>query len=234
MSILGERILASLGEDYLKLQLALDKVQRVAWIESLVAPTGWEVMCTFTFRWEASVDSARRCYERWIRKRLPQISWFYCIEPNPSREGCHVHALWADCLTVQRSAIWHELTGTKEHPGRWGYSRIEPVKSKADSSAYASKYLTKSDAWFDLKLQWHRLQTLHSSPFELERGQVQLSPDTRLPVPQHEFGFAADVFNLASDPPADPPITPTAGPACDPRQVTLWRDKGEGLWEVAS
>lgn len=156
-----DRILADAGEDYLKLQLALDKVQRVAWIESLVAPGGWEIMSTFTFRWEASVESARRCFTRWIRKRLPGVSYYYAIEGNPSRAGCHVHSLWADARGFRRKALWQESLQ------RWGYARIEPVRNKRDSSDYASKYLCKTDGWFDVHLQWHRKQKLHNSDFVL-------------------------------------------------------------------
>jgi len=157
----SERILAGRGDDYAKLQLHLDKLQRVAWIEDLVAPTGWEVMSTFTFRWEASVDSARRCFTRWIRKRLPGVSWYYAIEANPSREGCHVHSLWADASAFHRKSLWQEARK------KWGYARIEPVRSKRDSSSYASKYLSKTDGWYDVHLQWHRLQKLHEAGFEL-------------------------------------------------------------------
>jgi hypothetical protein len=161
------RVVMAVGEDSLQAQQSVDRLQRVDWIESLVAPDGWEVMATFTFRWEASLESARRCYERFIQQRLPRISYFYSIEPNPSRDGHHVHALWADCLTVNRKAIWQEVVGTSARPGRWGFARIEPVRSKADSSEYASKYLCKADAWYNVKLQWHRMQKLHRSEFKL-------------------------------------------------------------------
>lgn len=171
------RFLAEKGEEYLKLQLSLDKLQRVAWIESLVAPDGWEVMSTFTFRWEASVESARRCFTRWIRKRLPGVSWYYAIEANPSREGCHVHSLWADASGFRRKALWQEALK------RWGFARIEPVRSKRDSSDYASKYLTKTDGWFDVYLQWHRMQKLHHADFKLRSEAPRAAGSAVLPPP---------------------------------------------------
>lgn len=155
------RILADRGEDYRELQRSLDTLQRVQWIESLVAPDGWEVMSTFTFRWQASAASAQRCFTRWIRKRLPGVSYFYAIEANPSRDGNHVHSLWADASGVNRRVVWSEVFE------RWGRARIEPVRSKRDSSDYASKYLCKPNAWYDVHLQWHRMRKLHDADFQL-------------------------------------------------------------------
>lgn len=161
MTVGDERVLAPLGESGLKLQLALDKIQRVAWIENLVAPSGWDVMCTFTFRWEASIESARRCFERWVARDLPRVSYFYAIEPNPSRDGHHVHSLWADAKTVWRKGVWQDVFK------RWGRARIEPVRSKEHSTEYASKYLCKADAWYNVHLQWHRIQRLQDAKFRL-------------------------------------------------------------------
>lgn len=157
----AQRILVDRGEDYMKLQLSADKRQRVQWIESLVAPDGWDVMCTFTFRWSASAASAQRVFTRWINRKLPQLSYFYAIEPNPSHDGNHVHSLWSDARGVYRREVWADAFQ------RWGRARVEPVRSKRDSSDYASKYLCKPNAWYDIKLQWHRLQKLHDVNFKL-------------------------------------------------------------------
>jgi len=154
-----ERILAGDGsEPFWKLQLAIDKLERVGWIQGL-AP--WQVMATFTFRWEAGIYSAQRCFEKTMARRLPGVSYVEAIEKNPGRDGYHVHSLWADCATVYRKeewAHWH---------GKYGRAVIEPVRSPGDVSGYASKYLTKDDAWFNVKLQWHRMQALRNASFAL-------------------------------------------------------------------
>lgn len=216
---MNERILAGIGEDYLKLQLQLDKLQMVNWVHNL-AP--WEVISHLTFRWEVSLDAARRGYERFMRKALPHLSYFYAEEANPSRDGYHVHALWSDCKTLYRKEAW--ATWFK----RFGRARIEPVRDKGDVSSYCSKYVTKQGAWWNVSLQWHRSQALRGAPFHLERD-AQLAADTRLPVPQHEFPFAADTFNLASDPPA--PAAEAGAIAEDPRQASLWTLRSDGVWE---
>jgi hypothetical protein len=227
MKVPGERILADSGEGYRKLQLSLDKLQRVSWIESLVAPSGWEVMSTFTFRWEASIESCRRCFERWIVKRLPAVTYFYAVEGNPSgREGFHIHSLWADAETVYRKAIWQETFK------KWGRARVEPVRSKRDSSAYASKYLCKENAWWNVKLQWHRSQALRGEPFSLDCEALRPTP-LQIPVPPPEFGFAREVFNLTSERPAAGCSEPAAV-LDDSRQASLWNRREDGIWERSS
>jgi hypothetical protein len=160
-----ERVLAARGDEYRELQLALDKMQRVAWIQGL-AP--WQVMATFTFRWEAGIYSAQRCYEKTMARRLPGVSYVEAIERNPSRDGYHVHAVWADCTGVSRKGEWENWFK------RYGRARIEPVRSEHDVSGYASKYLCKDDSWFNVKLQWHRLQSIRGAHFTL--GAVGRAP----------------------------------------------------------
>ena len=64
------------------------------WVHGL-AP--WQVIAHMTFAWEASVWSAQRCYEKFMKRELWGVSYFYALEQNPSRDGYHVHALWCDC-----------------------------------------------------------------------------------------------------------------------------------------
>jgi hypothetical protein len=123
----------------------------VSWVDGL-AP--WRVIAHHTFAWEASIWSAQKSYERFMAKSCKGLSYFYAVEENPSRDGHHVHALWADCEGVQRSDIWSRWKSL------YGRNRIEPVRSLADVAAYCSKYVTKEGAWWNVKLVspdlWHR------------------------------------------------------------------------------
>jgi len=139
-------------------QAGVDKMQRVDWINHL-AP--WEITATFTFRWESSLDSTRRIFEKFMRRKFGRLSYYYAIEPNPNRYGNHVHSLWADASGVFRREAWAAWFQ------RYGRAKIEPVKSPQDSAQYASKYLCKADAWWNCKLQWHRLQGLNERDFRL-------------------------------------------------------------------
>jgi hypothetical protein len=220
-----ERILADRGEGYMKLQLALDKLQMVQFVHGLAA---WEVIAHLTFRWEVSLDSARRGYEKFMRKALPRISYFYAEEQNPSRDGYHVHALWADCKSIYRKDVWAAWFE------RFGRARIEPVRSKDDVSQYCSKYVTKQGAWWNTSLQWHRVQKLRGdSSFSLEREPCPgYAP---LAVPPLEFPFAAEVFNLACErasQASEPGVDQVSYE--DPHQVSLFRDRGDGIWERCS
>jgi hypothetical protein len=110
-----------------------------------------------------------------MRAHLPTVSHFYAIEPNPSRDGHHVHAIWTDPL-VKRSQCWSEWFT------KYGRARIEPIgwrpiKDRSSylitaegalagrslggecSSAllnvadYVAKYLMKDRSWWDVSLK---------------------------------------------------------------------------------
>ena len=196
-----ERILvAGKGAERMKLQLHLDKLALEDFVYEL-AP--WQVISHLTFRWEVGLDAGRRAYERFMARGFPELSYFYALEENPCRDGFHVHALWADAKTLYRKEAWAAWFK------RFGRARIEPVKDRGDVTSYCAKYVTKEvygRGWWNVKLQWHRVQAQRGEPFVLER-------DTRLPVPQHEFGFTKEVFNLAADP------QPGAGEGWSPARV---------------
>lgn len=121
-----------------------------AWVNGL-AP--WRVIAHHTFVWEASIWSAQKSYERFMAGSCRDVSYFYAIEQNPSRDGHHVHALWADCEAVQRSEIFSRWKAI------YGRNRIEPVRSVVDVASYCSKYVTKEGAWWNVKIVspdlWH-------------------------------------------------------------------------------
>jgi hypothetical protein len=119
------------------------KIQMACWVNNL-AP--WQIIAHHTFEWAASVWSARKSFERFMTKEVHDVSYFYAVEQNPSRDGHHVHALWSDCVGVQRSEIW------KRWFDRYGRNRIEPVRRVADVAAYCSKYVTKNCGWWDAKI----------------------------------------------------------------------------------
>jgi hypothetical protein len=119
------------------------KREMSAWVNGLA---NWRVIAHHTFVWEASIWSAQKSYEKFMKREVGDVSYFYAIEENPSRDGHHVHALWAECEAVQRSRVWERW---KE---RYGRNRIEPVRSIADVAGYCSKYVTKRGAWWNVKV----------------------------------------------------------------------------------
>jgi hypothetical protein len=139
-------------------QKSLDALQMAEWVGKL-AP--WQVISHLTFRWEASLDSGRRCYEKFMRRHLPHVSYFYALEENPGRDGFHVHALWSDAVGVFRKEAWASWFK------RYGRARIEPVRNQGDVTDYCAKYVTKERAWWNVKLQWHRVQALNGTPYAL-------------------------------------------------------------------
>jgi hypothetical protein len=129
------------------------KLEMSFWVSGLA---NWRVIAHHTFAWEASIWAAQKSYEKFMAREVRDVSYFYAIEENPSRDGHHVHALWADCEGVHRSRIWERW---KE---RYGRNRIEPVNSVNDVSDYCAKYVTKRGAWWDVKIVsaslFHRVQ----------------------------------------------------------------------------
>lgn len=153
-------------------QAKFDASQMASWVNWL-AP--WQVIAHLT--WRDHIDaagvphgigqwSAAKSFERFMKRELPHLSYFYAVEQNPSREGSHVHALWADAGAVYRKEAW---AAWFKHHGR---ARIEQVRNHADVSSYCAKHLvasytTKAPIWWNVKLQWHRVQAMHNRTFEL-------------------------------------------------------------------
>ena len=124
------------------------------WVDGLKP---WEVLAHMTFVWECSMDSAMKCFEKFMRRELPTCSYFYALEANPSRRGYHVHALFSDTMGVKRQAVWAKWFE------KYGRNRIEPIRSKSDVASYCSKYVTKEGAWWNVKILSDSLRKLTSA-----------------------------------------------------------------------
>src|SRR5208282_1463406 len=73
-------------EPDLRLKVAQMNVEMGDWVHGL-AP--WQVISHMTFAWEASIWSAQRCYEKFMRTEMRGVSYFYALEQNPGRDGYH-------------------------------------------------------------------------------------------------------------------------------------------------
>src|ERR1039457_30329 len=110
-------------EPEMRLKAAQLNIEMGDWVHSL---TPWQVISHMTFSWEASIESAQRCYEKFMRTEMRGVSYFYALEQNPARDGYHVHALWCDCLNRSCGEVWQFWLG------RWGGARMEPINSQDD------------------------------------------------------------------------------------------------------
>lgn len=134
-------------EPALRLKAAQLNVEMGDWVHSLAE---WQVISHLTFSWEASIWSAQRCYEKFMRTEMRGVSYFYALEQNPGRDGYHVHALWCDCKSKSRKIIWRNWFE------RYGRNRIEPVNNRDDVADYCAKYVCKEGAWWNVRLLSHR------------------------------------------------------------------------------
>jgi hypothetical protein len=113
------------------------------WVKQL---RPWQSFGTFTYSWESSFESTRRCFEKFMRIEAHGVSYFYAMEENPGRNGHHVHALLYSPVEARRKLLWESWFN------RYGRARIEAVKSSLDVSDYCAKYVCKERAWWNLKL----------------------------------------------------------------------------------
>lgn len=128
------------------------------WLHSL-AP--WELFFTGTFSWESTNQAAQRGFEKFMKKEMPGVTYFYVTEKNPSRPGYHIHALISGAETYLRKAIW------KKWYKRFGINKLEPVRSRAKVEKYTTKhcanYLTKGYGWYNFKINdselWHKAKS---------------------------------------------------------------------------
>jgi len=153
------------------MQKQVDLMQMADWV-NMLAP--WEVFATGTFRdrvrhqgtfnerrYGKSLYGADKAWRRTLSTDLNKCSCFYALEPNPSRDGYHVHALLADCGEVWFKDVWQSWF---ERHGRF---HSEPVLRYDDVSRYLSKYVLKKLSWWNVKLMPHRFHALHQKPLNL-------------------------------------------------------------------
>lgn len=186
LDMMMDRLLLSGDQD----QRKIDAEQMADWVNWL-AP--WQFIADLTWKdWiddkgvphGITVEGARKCFEKFMRRELPRVSYFYAVEPNPSRDGSHVHALWCDLGSV---LTWRTKSGEllraavgPDGPvdpwsswfGRFGRAKITRVRNHQDVTNYcakhlASSYVTKGAVWWNVKLQWHRIQAMNNSDFKL-------------------------------------------------------------------
>jgi hypothetical protein len=102
----------------------------------------WQVFATLTFSWEVSQDSARRLFERFMRRHHHHVRYFYALEKNPSRAGYHVHGvMWRKEIPFLKDwwKLWFE---------KFGRCRYEFIETREDVVNYVSKYVSKDAAWW--------------------------------------------------------------------------------------
>lgn len=121
----------------------VEKMAMQQWVANLAR---WELAFTGTFRWESSLDSSRRCFERFMKRECSDVSYFYALEQNPSRDGWHCHSLFASTAGLYRKGVWAQWFS------RFGRNRLEPIRHRIEAENYVAKYVTKECAWWNVRL----------------------------------------------------------------------------------
>ena len=96
--------------------------------------------------------NAKKYFERYMTRTLKDVSWFYAVEPNPGRQGHHLHALM--CPPTGGKISHKELGLTWWE--RYGWNKVQDIRSKKDISGYCTKhivrYLNKGAGWYNIQI----------------------------------------------------------------------------------
>lgn len=110
----------------------------------------WQVFFTGTFKGEFTESQTQRAFEKFMQRNYSEITYFYVIEHNPSREGHHVHA-----VMYSGEPIWRDSLNSAWF-SRFGFAKVEKINSRSDVERYCSKhvnnYLTKGGGWWNYKV----------------------------------------------------------------------------------
>lgn len=147
-------------------KLTYEQKEMINWMDSLCP---WETFFTGTTTWKSSAECLKRCYEGFMKKHYPAISYAYCLEPFKTRgwvtngmfnPAFHMHAMF----DAGHDISWKEFWATWFK--KYGRCKTEPIRHKADVQSYVTKYLMKSqddktnigrnEIWWDVKLSKYR------------------------------------------------------------------------------
>ena len=96
--------------------------------------------------------AAKKRFEKYMRKKMPDFSWFYVVEPNKNRAGHHLHALLIPPTSKGVEVAVHGTAWAMSN----GYNTLEPIRSHSDLVRYCTKhicfYLTKSAGWYNIEI----------------------------------------------------------------------------------
>ena len=100
--------------------------------------------------------AATRATKSFIKKYMPEYSYFFVNEKNPGRDGHHVHALLippgqldgrSHIPVSSLAPIWWQ---------KYGWNRFERIKSPDAITSYCTKhvceYLNKGVGWYEIEI----------------------------------------------------------------------------------
>lgn len=108
----------------------------------------WDWWATFTFRYPCMPYSAKKSFIRNFREQ--GIDYFYASEWCGDYHGVHIHALMGNCEGMRR------LTAMDKWFKRYGIARIYAYDKRLKARYYVCKYIVKSVADWDIKINSQR------------------------------------------------------------------------------
>lgn len=128
------------GQELCQVNFSDYREQVAEWLNGF----NWDWWATFTFRYECSPYSAKKSF---VRSFDPAgIDYFYASEWCKGHYGVHVHALMGNCYGIRR------LTTMDKWFKRYGIARIYPYDQRLGARYYVCKYILKSVADWDMRI----------------------------------------------------------------------------------
>lgn len=147
-------------------ELTYEQQEMVSWLNSLCP---WAIFFTGTTEWKSTAACLQKCYESFMKKYYPQVSYAYCLEPFSSHgwwangkftPAFHMHAMFDAGHDIRWAKFWNRWKD------KYGRNRAEPITHKADVNAYVTKYIMKGhddktnnsreEVWWNVKLSAYR------------------------------------------------------------------------------
>lgn len=116
----------------------------------------WNWFATFTTPHKLTMDSARRCAERYFEKMQIEgqdIRMFWVTEPYANKTGVHIHALIEAKMPWDHETLkdlWQIVSVYKGQPPTlsngqvWNICHVRKYRKKKGAEGYLSKYMMKS------------------------------------------------------------------------------------------
>ena len=122
----------------------------------------WQVFFTGTFQGNYTERQTQRAFEKFMLRNYRDVTYFYVVEHNPSREGHHVHA-----IMYSNEVLWRDSMNQAWF-NRFGFAKVEKIRSKKDVTSYCTKhvsaYLTKGGGWWNYQINDPNLWNDHAKP----------------------------------------------------------------------
>ena len=114
----------------------------------------WDYYATLTTSYEQTMNSARRCVERFHDRanKSGATTMFFACEPYDVKDGYHVHALIKSEIEFKNLIECYQVTSGGKKIGKHQRIDLQKFKQGMGGAMYCAKYITKRLSDWDILL----------------------------------------------------------------------------------